>query len=176
MSQTLAPSPTPKAFGASRGKSEVTVCRRLVGQVYNEKDPNSGGGGKRKAKKSDSKVASQLGLLVTFADRGCLNGGPGNMSIADWEVPQTGSVLLNTFDPGMRAWSRVFLPPSTVPRSPVSVRATADTCYDQLNREGIPKVPRDKRLPADLAALRRNVGGELSDRMHPWRASESRCF
>ena len=96
VSQTLAPRPTPKAFGASRGKSEVTVCRRLVGQVYNEKDPNSGGGGKRKAKKSDSKVASQLGLLVTFADRGCLNGGPGNMSIADGKSPRLG-VCCSTF-------------------------------------------------------------------------------
>ncbi|CAE7340119.1 unnamed protein product, partial [Symbiodinium sp. CCMP2456] len=39
---------------------------------------------KRKAKKGNSKVASQLGILVTFADRGCLSGEAGNFSIADW--------------------------------------------------------------------------------------------
>ncbi|CAE7324982.1 RE2, partial [Symbiodinium sp. CCMP2456] len=36
----------------------------------------------RKAKKGSSKVASQLGVLVTFADRGVLNNVPGNYSIA----------------------------------------------------------------------------------------------
>ncbi|CAE7255789.1 GIP, partial [Symbiodinium sp. CCMP2456] len=41
--------------------------------------------GKRKAKKGNSKVASQLGILVTFADRGCLSGEAGNFSVADWK-------------------------------------------------------------------------------------------
>ena len=51
----------------------------------------------RKAKKGNSKVASQSGVLVTFADRGALNNDPGNYSIADWKSRAGQRVCRSTF-------------------------------------------------------------------------------
>ncbi|OLQ11876.1 Copia protein [Symbiodinium microadriaticum] len=51
----------------------------------------------RKAKKGSSKVASQLGVLVVFADRGALNSEPGSYSIADWKSRAGQRVCRSTF-------------------------------------------------------------------------------
>ncbi|OLP99061.1 hypothetical protein AK812_SmicGene18412 [Symbiodinium microadriaticum] len=45
--------------------------------------------GNRKAKKGNSKVASQLGVLVAFVDRGCIGGHAGHMSVADWKSQES---------------------------------------------------------------------------------------
>ena len=51
----------------------------------------------RRAKRDNSKVASQLGDLVLFADKKCLAGKPGDFSIADWKSRAGQRVCRSTF-------------------------------------------------------------------------------
>ena len=54
-------------------------------------------GVQRKAKKGNSKVASQLGILVTFADRAALSGQAGVCNVADWRSRAGQRVCRSTF-------------------------------------------------------------------------------
>ena len=156
--------------------------------------PYSGNGGKRKAKKSNSRVASQLGLLVTFADRGCLSGEPGNVSIADWKSQAGQRVCRSTFGAETQACverlesgqyfrsmyeSLILGDLVAVDQSVLPILCLSDcrSLYDHLNRQGIPRVPSDKRLAVDLAAFEakpqsRDVGRQPPYRLDTRSASE----
>ena len=140
--------------------------------------PYSAGGGARKAKRSNSKVASQLGLLVVFADRVCLSGGSGDFSIADWKSQAGQRVCRSTFGAETQACvegvenAQYFrsmyeslmkgaLVPVDEARSPILCLSDCRSLYDHLNRQGVPRVPSDKRLAVDLAALRQCLKTEM---------------
>ncbi|CAE7241098.1 RE2 [Symbiodinium sp. CCMP2592] len=132
----------------------------------------------RKAKKGSSKVASQLGVLVTFTDRGALNNEPGNFSIADWKSRAGQRVCRSTFGAETQAcaegletgqYIRSMLetlvkgPLVTVEQATTPLLCLSDcrSLYDHLNRQGVPRVPTDKRLAVDLAALRQALRAEM---------------
>ncbi|CAE7541147.1 RE2 [Symbiodinium sp. CCMP2592] len=104
----------------------------------------------RKAKKGNSKVASQLGILVTFADRVAVSGR------ACAEGLETGQYLRSMYE------SLVKGTLITVDRAELPILCLSDcrSLYDHLNRQGIPRVPSDKRLAVDLAALRQGLRSE----------------
>ena len=129
----------------------------------------------RKAKKGSSKVASQLGVLVTFADRGVLNNEPGSYSIADWKSRAGQRVCRSTFGAETQACAE-GLETGQYMRSmletlinghlitvvlPVLCLSDCRSLYDHLNKQGIPRVPTDKRLAVDLAALRQALKSEM---------------
>ncbi|OLP92925.1 Copia protein [Symbiodinium microadriaticum] len=131
----------------------------------------------RKAKKGSSKVASQLGVLVTFADRGVLNNQPGNYSIADWKSRAGQRVCRSTFGAETQACAEGletgqyirsmleslingYLVVVEEARLPILCLSDCRSLYDHLNRQGIPRVPTDKRLAVDLAALRQALKSE----------------
>ena len=132
----------------------------------------------RKAKKGSSKVASQLGVLVVFADRGALNSEPGSYSIADWKSRAGQRVCRSTFGAETQACaegletgqyirsifeSLVYGYLITVECAQLPILCLSDcrSLYDHLNRQGIPRVPTDKRLAVDLAALRQALKSEM---------------
>ena len=134
--------------------------------------------GKRKAKKGNSKVASQLGILVTFADRGCLSGEPGNFSIADWKSRAGQRVCRSTFGAESQACAEGLETAQyirsmfesiatgelvTVERAKMPLLCLSDcrSLFDHLNKQGIPRVPTDKRLAVDLAAIRQGLRSEV---------------
>ena len=125
----------------------------------------------RKAKQGSSKVASQLGVLVVFADRGALNSEPGSYSIADWKSRAGQRVCRSTFGAETQACaegletgqyirsifeSLVYGYLITVECAQLPILCLSDcrSLYDHLNRQGIPRVPTDKRLAVDLAAFK----------------------
>ena len=131
----------------------------------------------RKAKKGNSKVASQLGVLVTFIDRGALAGRPGDYSIADWrsqagqrvcrstfgaetqacaEGLETGQYIRSMYE-SMRAGRLITVEEA---KMPLLCLSDCRSLYDHLNKQGVPRVPSDKRLAVDLAALRQSLRSE----------------
>ncbi|OLP81847.1 Copia protein [Symbiodinium microadriaticum] len=62
-----------------------------------QKEGPYAGGVHRRAKKSNSKVASQIGVLVMFTDRGVLSGQPGWSNVADWRSRAGQRICRSTF-------------------------------------------------------------------------------
>ncbi|CAE7525074.1 RE2, partial [Symbiodinium sp. CCMP2456] len=131
----------------------------------------------RRAKKGSSKVASQLGCLVLFADRGVISGQPGDFSIADWKSRAGQRVCRSTFGAETQAcvegletaqyMRSLYESLSTGTLVNVDTAVTPILClsdcrslFDHLTRQGIPRVPSDKRLAVDLAALRQSLKSE----------------
>ena len=134
-------------------------------------------GTQRKAKRGNSKVASQLGILVTFVDRGALSGQPGVCNIADWRSRAGQRVCRSTFGAETQACAEGLETAqylrsmyetlmkgcmTTVDTAELPILCLSDcrSLYDHLNRQGIPRVPTDKRLAVDLAALRQGLKAE----------------
>ena len=132
----------------------------------------------RKAKKGNSKVASQLGILVTFMDRGALSGEPGDFSIADWRSQAGQRVCRSTFGAETQACAEGLetgqyirsmyesmlagkLVSVEAARMPILCLSDCRSLYDHLNKQGVPRVPTDKRLAVDLAALRQGLRSEM---------------
>ena len=128
----------------------------------------------RRAKKGNSKVASQLGILVTFADRGALSGQAGWCNVADWRSRAGQRICRSTFGAEtqacaegletaqyLRSMYETFVTGYMVPVDaavlPILCLSDCRSLYDHLNRQGIPRVPSDKRLAVDLAALRQGT-------------------
>ena len=125
----------------------------------------------RRAKRGNSKVASQLGCLVVFADRGALSGEPGNFNIGDWRSRAGQRVCRSTFGAETQAcvegletaeYMRSLYETicegelKTVAESVLPILCLSDcrSLYDHLTKQGVPRVPSDKRLAVDLASLR----------------------
>ena len=134
-------------------------------------------GVQRKAKKGNSKVASQLGILVTFADRAALSGQAGVCNVADWRSRAGQRVCRSTFGAETQACAEgletaqylrsmyetmISGVMTTVDDAVLPILCLSDcrSLYDHLNRQGIPRVPSDKRLAVDLAALRQGLRAE----------------
>ncbi|CAE7286267.1 RE2 [Symbiodinium sp. CCMP2456] len=131
----------------------------------------------RKAKKGTSKVASQLGCLVLFADRGSISGQPGVFSIADWKSRAGQRVCRSTFGAETQAcvegletgqYMRSLYETLTNGEftgvneaiTPVLCLSDCRSLFDHLTKQGVPRVPSDKRLAVDLAALRQSLKSE----------------
>ena len=131
----------------------------------------------RKAKRGASRVASQLGCLVLFADRGMISGEPGTFSIADWKSRAGQRVCRSTFgaetqacveglETGqyMRSMYETLKTGQlvSVPQAVMPILCLSDcrSLFDHLTRQGVPRVPSDKRLAVDLAALRQSLKSE----------------
>ncbi|CAE7504439.1 RE2 [Symbiodinium natans] len=132
----------------------------------------------RKAKKGNSRVASQIGVLVTFVDKGSLNGNPGNFSIADWKSRAGQRVCRSTFGAETQAcaegletgqyirsmWESLISGELVTVENAITPILCLSDCrslYDHLNKQGVPRVPTDKRLAVDLAALRQALRSEM---------------
>ena len=131
----------------------------------------------RKAKKANSRVASQLGNLVLFAEKDCVQGKPGNVSIADWRSQAGQRVCRSTFGAETQAsvegiengqYMRSFIE-TLVNGTLVKVEqctrhllclSDCRSLYDHIHKEGIPRTPSDRRLAIDLAALRQTLRAE----------------
>ena len=132
----------------------------------------------RKAKKENSKVASQLGILITLSDAKGVSEGRGVMSILDWKSSANPRVCRSTFAAETTACSEAIEMGQYV-RSFVETVLTGKLCrvehlsgkklkcitdckslFDHLHREGVPRIPTDKRLAIDLAALRQAFSWE----------------
>ncbi|CAE7230957.1 GIP [Symbiodinium sp. CCMP2592] len=128
----------------------------------------------RKAKRVNSKVASQLGGLTMFADMRSLTGVPSNATIGDWRSKAGQRVCRSTFGAETQAcveggqYLRSFY--ETVKtgelvtidraRTPLLCLSDCRSLYDHVHKEGVPRVPTDRRLAIDLAALRQNLRAE----------------
>ncbi|CAE7717731.1 RE2 [Symbiodinium sp. CCMP2592] len=134
----------------------------------------------RKAKRANTKVASQYGLLVLLTESGVINDGR-PVSIIDWKSTTAKRICRSTFaaetiactdgvEVGQyaRSFVRCLLDghlSSVEKLGGTSLRFITDckSLYDHLHREGIPRVPTDRRLAIDLAALRHALNDERRD-------------
>ena len=132
----------------------------------------------RKAKRSASKVASQFGVLIMLADSECTFGGEGNASILEWRSASIKRVCRSTFAAETMACSEGLETGQYVRSFFCSLlegrlrrvedlhgqhlRCLSDckSLADHLLKEGAPKVPSDRRLAIDLAALRQSLNWE----------------
>ena len=132
--------------------------------------------GTRKAKRNNSRVASQLGELIVFAEKDAV-GRPGNFSVLDWKSKAGQRVCRSTFSAetqasveGMEAGQHVRALYETlvtgelvkVEESWVPLLCLSDcrSLYDHVHKQGVPRVPTDRRLTVDLAALRQALKSE----------------
>ena len=133
--------------------------------------------GIRKAKRNNSGVASQLGELIVFAEKNTVIGVPGNFSVLDWKSKAGQRVCRSTFSAetqasveGMEAGQHVRALYETlvtgelvkVEESAVPLLCLSDcrSLYDHVHKQGVPRVPTDRRLAVDLAALRQALKSE----------------
>ncbi|CAE7917780.1 RE2 [Symbiodinium sp. KB8] len=139
----------------------------------------------RKAKRGNSRVASQLGGVYLLADEGILHGGESPVSLIDWRSWACDRVCRSTFAAEsmscaggienaqyLQSFLATLLQGCLVrpKQSALKVRYLSDcrSLFDHLRREGLPRVPSDRRLAIDLAAIRCDLklGGvlEVSER------------
>ena len=138
-------------------------------------------GGERRAKKSTSRVASQLGYAVVVGPKQGLDGGTFLGSLLDWRSHACARVCRSTFGAetmaggeGLEAgqYVRACLAALTtgqvvnIESSPWPLLCLTDcrSLYDHLHKAGPPKVPAEKRLAVDLAALRQGFDSECGGR------------
>ncbi|CAE7261007.1 RE2 [Symbiodinium sp. CCMP2592] len=131
----------------------------------------------RKAKRQNSKVASQIGALVLFADMQSVKGGIGNFSIGDWRSRAGQRVCRSTFGAEtqacvegvegaqyMRSFIETLMTGELVmveaARAPLLCLSDCRSLFDHIHKQGIPRVPTDRRLAIDLAALRQSLKKE----------------
>ena len=117
-------------------------------------------------------------VLVTFADRGVLNNQPGNYSVVDWKSRAGQRVCRSTFGAETQACAEGletaqymrsmleslitgYLITVELAKLPILCLSDCRSLFDHLNKQGIPRVPTDKRLAVDLAALRQALKSEM---------------
>ena len=132
----------------------------------------------RKAKRGNSRVASQLGELVILADKDAIAGGSGWGSILDWKSRAGQRVCRSTFSAETQAavegleggqYVRAMyeaictgdLKKAEQAKLPLVCLSDCRSLYDHLHREGVPRTPADRRLAIDLAALRQGLRWEM---------------
>ena len=131
----------------------------------------------RKARRQNSKVASQLGELIVFADKGSVTGKGGNFSVLDWKSKAGQRVCRSTFSAetqacveGVEAGQHVRAMFETLvagnlvkvedSRVPLLCLSDCRSLYDHVHKQGVPRVPSDRRLAVNLAALRQVLKAE----------------
>ena len=131
----------------------------------------------RKAKRGNSRVASQLGELVLIADVSCIIGRTGWSSILDWKSRAGQRVCRSTFSAETQACVEA-LEGGQFMRSVYETICTGEmigvdkatfplvclsdcrSLFDHIHKEGVPRTPTDRRLAIDLAALRQSLKQE----------------
>ena len=132
----------------------------------------------RKAKKANSKVASQYGILILIAERNCFTEGGGECSLLEWRSAAGKRVCRSTFGAETMACCE-GLEAGQFVRSFVATTLSGKLCrieelfgrrlhcfsdcrslYDHVHRQGLPRIPSDKRLAIDLAAVRQMLDQE----------------
>ena len=139
----------------------------------------------RKAKRANSKVASQYGILIYLTDKHAYAQGGGIGSVLDWKSTANPRVCRSTFGAETTACSeaielgqyvRSFVQTVLTGRLQrveglcgKQLRCITDckSLYDHLHKEGVPRIPSDKRLAIDLAALRQYFKEEQQDERAP---------
>ena len=131
----------------------------------------------RKAKRGNSRVASQLGELIVLTEKAAIAGGSSRASILDWKSRAGQRVCRSTFSAETQAcvegleggqYVRAIYEAIThgelrqVERATLPIVCLSDcrSLYDHLHREGVPRTPTDRRLAVDLAALRQSLRQE----------------
>ncbi|CAE7328612.1 RE1 [Symbiodinium sp. CCMP2592] len=128
----------------------------------------------RRAKRSNSRIASQLGGLYLLTDKDILQGQRRKVSLLDWRSAACDRVCRSTFAAESMGccgaienadFIRKFL--STLLTGELTrkedgrfeVRYLSDcrSLYDHLAREGIPRIPSERRLAIDMAAIRQDL-------------------
>ncbi|CAE7506621.1 GIP [Symbiodinium sp. CCMP2592] len=109
----------------------------------------------RKAKRMNSKVASQVGTLIVFADMRCVKGDAGNFSIGDWR--SRGGQYMRSFIETLKEGALVRVEHA---RAHILCLSDCRSLFDHIHKQGIPRVPTDRRLAIDLAALRQGLRSE----------------
>ena len=133
--------------------------------------------GGRKAKRNNSKVASQLAELVVFAEKKSVLESSGNFSALDWKSRAGQRVCRSTFSAEtqasvegveagqhVRALFETLLSGELVKVedcvTPLLCLSDCRSLYDHVHKQGVPKIPTDRRLAVDLAALRQALKAE----------------
>ena len=132
----------------------------------------------RKAKRAASKVASQFGVLIALADRKCTFGEEGHVSVLEWRSSSVKRVCRSTFAAETMActegvetgqYVRSFfcsllqgklLKVEDLQGQHLRCLSDCRSLSEHLLKEGIPRVPSDRRLAIDLAALRQSLSWE----------------
>ena len=112
-----------------------------------------------------------------FVDMNCVAGVPGNASIADWKSRAGQRVCRSTFGAEtqasveglengqyMRSFIETLMSGKLVAvdeaKSPLLCLSDCRSLFDHVHKEGIPRIPSDRRLSIDLAALRQGLKAE----------------
>ncbi|CAE7724502.1 GIP [Symbiodinium sp. CCMP2592] len=128
----------------------------------------------RKTKRNNSRIASQLGCIYVLANEEILQGQKSYLSVLDWKSGACERVCRSTFAAETMAccmaveggdYLEKFL--ETLLRGSLQRKTTGNiklrflsdcrSLYDHLTREGIPRIPCDRRLAIDLAAVRQDI-------------------
>ena len=129
----------------------------------------------RKAKRGTSKIASQLGGMFFLANREILYGKTEKLSLLDWRSSACDRVCRSTFAAETMGCAgavengeyiqlllETLLKGRLVRRGEparLHLRYISDcrSLYDHLHKEGVPRVPSDRRLAIDVAAIRQDL-------------------
>ncbi|CAE7207103.1 GIP [Symbiodinium sp. CCMP2592] len=154
-------------------KAEEIQSGNIGAGLYSDKRP-------RLPKRARSKLASQLGHLVCLCDRDIANGARVPVGILEWRSNASKRVCRSTF--GAETMSAVealeaaqylrALMATLVSGRLVKHEQAAEFCpilaltdckslHDFLHRAGQPRLPSDRRLAIDLAALRQDLRAEV---------------
>ena len=123
------------------------------------------------------RVSAGDGDLILFADKKCLAGTPGNFGVADWKSRAGQRVRRSTFSAetqacveGLEAGQHVralfeTLLSGTLVRVedakiPIFCLSDCRSLFDHIHKQGLPRIPADRRLAVDLAALRQGLRAE----------------
>ena len=137
----------------------------------------------RKAKRANSCVASQLGVLLVLTDTEHYRKGGQVCSVLDWKSCATQRVCRSTFgaettgcieavETGqyIRSYVQTIITGKlqrveSLASGRLKCITDCKSLYDHLHKEGVPKIPSDKRLAIDLSALRQSLDLEkVNDR------------
>ena len=128
----------------------------------------------RRAKRGNSNIASQLGNIYILADRKILHGEPSMLSVLDWRSGACSRVCRSTFSAETMACCGAVEGADFIEKSletllkgelqrktsgRITMRFLSDcrSLYDHLTRGGIPRMPSDRRLAIDMAAVRQDL-------------------
>ena len=135
----------------------------------------------RKAKKKNSRVASQLGLLVVFTERQAAQEKKAPGSILEWKSHACDRVCRSTFGAETMAcldgvelaqYVRAMffalaggvLNRDVGKHTPLLALTDCRSLYDHMQRDGLPRTPCDRRLAIDVACLRQTLEDEKHNR------------
>ena len=132
----------------------------------------------RKAKRRNSKVASQLGLLVQFTEVMAAQGEVRPASVVEWKSHACDRVCRSTFGAEtmgciegielgqyVKALMSSLLTGQLHRKSgeefPLVALTDCRSLYDHFHKDGLPRTPTDRRLAIDIACLRQAFKEEL---------------